>query len=109
VGANAGELRALASMLRESRPLYAAGIAAATELVSDGTGPMYRADPAALAHALELARAAMGGSEPPPPGTGPIVFPPSPRPAAPRPSSTAFGRSSRLTRGGWVHGRREGA
>jgi hypothetical protein len=56
---NEQELLALASLLRSKRPLYAAGVAAARALASDGTGPMYGPRGAHLALALRDVREAM--------------------------------------------------
>jgi hypothetical protein len=61
VCANASALGALAALLDGPAPLYARGVAALDELLSDGTGPVYHGDAQALAHALGESRAAMTG------------------------------------------------
>jgi hypothetical protein len=61
--ANAQPLRELATRLRADRPLYARGIAIVDELVSDGTGPIYRGGAAALAQRLSVVFAATSGAE----------------------------------------------
>jgi hypothetical protein len=58
---NAEELRALASVLRGNRPLYARGIAMLDQLLSDGSGPAYVGDRDALACRLRDVRAALAG------------------------------------------------
>ena len=63
VCANASALGELASLLVSAAPLYARGVAALEQLVSDGTGAAYRGDPEALARGLEECRAAMTGAD----------------------------------------------
>lgn len=58
--ANSSLLRDLAAMLRGSGPLYVSGIAMLCTLLTDGTGPVYRAsDGRALERELLRARAAL--------------------------------------------------
>jgi hypothetical protein len=64
VSANASELSELAELLRGPSLLYARGVALATQLVSDGTGPLYAGDGNALKHQLQQARSALAGSKP---------------------------------------------
>ena len=52
VRAHARTFAELAVRLRAPEPLYAGGIAAISELLSDGTSPLYRNDAAALGQAL---------------------------------------------------------
>lgn len=63
VCANASALGELASLLAGTSPLYARGVAALEQLVSDGTGAAYRGDAEALARRLEECRAAMTGAD----------------------------------------------
>jgi hypothetical protein len=63
VCANASALGELASLLASSSPLYARGVAALEQLLSDGTGAAYRGDGEALASRLEECRAAMTGAD----------------------------------------------
>jgi len=62
VCANASALGALAGLLVSPTPLYARGVAALEELLSDGIGPVYRGDAQALAHRLEECRALLTGA-----------------------------------------------
>jgi hypothetical protein len=58
--ANSALLRELATMLRDTCPLYADGVAMVHSLLTDGTGPVYSAgDGRALEGALLRARAAL--------------------------------------------------
>jgi hypothetical protein len=59
--ANSSTLGELASLLVSASPVYARGVAALEQLLSDGTGAAYRADGEALACRLEECRAAMTG------------------------------------------------
>ena len=59
--AEADQLRALAELLRSQSPLYAQGLAMLGELLTDGTGPVYRGEPEALGWRLEEARCALAG------------------------------------------------
>ncbi|HSZ05059.1 MAG TPA: hypothetical protein VK778_07650 [Solirubrobacteraceae bacterium] len=61
VCANASALGELAGLLASPTPLYAPGVAALEELLSDGLGPVYRGDGEALACRLGACRAAMTG------------------------------------------------
>jgi hypothetical protein len=61
VRANAAQLRALAYLLRSSRPLYARGTAIVNQLLTDGCGPLYTASPEGLAWALYEALESMLG------------------------------------------------
>jgi hypothetical protein len=61
VVANASALRELVAVLRGPAPLYARGIAMVNRLLTDGTGPAYVGDRAALARRLLEARAAIDG------------------------------------------------
>ncbi len=61
VCANAEELRALAQLLRSSRPLYARGVAIVNQLITDGCGPLYTAGAEGLAWALYEALGALLG------------------------------------------------
>jgi hypothetical protein len=61
VRANAAELRALAQLLRSSRPLYARGVAVVNQLLTDGCGPLYTARAEGLAWALYEAHGALLG------------------------------------------------
>src|SRR5579862_9594123 len=63
VNAHAGALIELAARLRGPEPLYAPGIARVRELMTDGTGPLYRDDAAALGRALAELTAAIGGAD----------------------------------------------
>jgi hypothetical protein len=63
VVANASALRELAAVLRGTDPLYARGIAMASRLLTDGTGPAYVGDREALARGLREAREAMYGHD----------------------------------------------
>jgi hypothetical protein len=65
ISANRSELHRLAVALRGGGPLYAAGVARLNRLLSDGTGPAFAGDAAALAGALGEARAALAGAERP--------------------------------------------
>jgi hypothetical protein len=58
---HAGELRELVALLRGQSPLYARGLAMLGELLTDGTGPVYRGQPEALGRRLEEARYALAG------------------------------------------------
>ncbi len=51
----------LAELLRGQSPLYAGGLAMLGELLTDGTGPLYRGRPEALGQRLEQARSALAG------------------------------------------------
>jgi hypothetical protein len=62
--ANAGQVRGIVAQLRGSAPLYAPGVAAVEELLSDTTGPAYRGDGETLAQRLAEARTAMEGRAP---------------------------------------------
>lgn len=57
--ANASDLDALAMLLTSETPLYARGLALLNALLTDGTGPAYRGDAAALSRALSDARSAL--------------------------------------------------
>jgi hypothetical protein len=58
--ANSKQLRELAAMLRDTRPLYVSGIAMLCALLTDGTGPVYNgSDGRALESELLRARAAL--------------------------------------------------
>ncbi len=46
--ANAGTIQVISTLLRESTPVYAPGIAMLSELLRDGTGPLYLGDDSAL-------------------------------------------------------------
>lgn len=59
--AEADQLRALAELLRGQSPLYAQGLAMLGDLLTDGTGPVYRGEPEALGWRLEEARCALAG------------------------------------------------
>lgn len=59
VCANASALGELAALLASATPLYAPGVAALEELLSDGIGPVYHGDGEALACRLGECRAAM--------------------------------------------------
>ncbi len=59
--AQADQLRRLAALLRGQSPLYARGLAMLGELLTDGTGPVYRGEPDALGWRLEEARWALAG------------------------------------------------
>jgi hypothetical protein len=59
--ANSSELHGLASLLRSERPVYAHGVAALNDLLSDGTGPVYRDEDAELGPRLRRVRAALEG------------------------------------------------
>ncbi len=56
---NAAAVRELAVILSSERPVYAAGIATITQILTDGTGAAYRGHPDALAGRLREARAAL--------------------------------------------------
>ena len=60
---NSSELHAVAMMLTRDRPLYAAGVAHLSRLLTDGTGPAYRGSASALARALRDAREALQGCD----------------------------------------------
>ena len=61
--ASAEQLTALAGTLRGPAPLYARGVAIVSELLADGTGPLYRAGArAATGRTLEDARRALAGA-----------------------------------------------
>ncbi len=62
--ANGSELLALAQLLRGSQPLYVRGLAILYLLLSDGTGPAYEGDEAALTETLGEAHAALRGASP---------------------------------------------
>jgi hypothetical protein len=62
VAANFDGLQELAVLLRADVPLYARGLAALEELLSDGTGPLYHGDAAALSRRLLATRAALSGT-----------------------------------------------
>jgi hypothetical protein len=62
VTANFEGLQELAVLLRADVPLYVHGLAALEELLSDGTGPLYHGDAAALSRRLLAARAALSGT-----------------------------------------------
>ena len=55
------QLRGLVALLRGQSPLYARGLAMLGELLTDGTGPVYRDQAEALAWRLEEARGALAG------------------------------------------------
>lgn len=55
------QLAELAELLRGKAPLYAGGLATLGELLTDGTGPVYRGRPEALGQRLEQARSALAG------------------------------------------------
>jgi hypothetical protein len=57
--ANSSELHALASLLDSGAPVYARGVAAVNQLLSDGTGPAYQGDATRLARAVGDARSAL--------------------------------------------------
>ena len=59
--AQADQLRELAAQLRGRSPLYAQGLAILGQLLTDGTGPVYRGEPEALGSRLEEARCALAG------------------------------------------------
>jgi hypothetical protein len=61
VCANASALGGLASLLVSTSPLYARGVAMLEQLLTDGTGAVYRGDTELLAHTLEQCRAAITG------------------------------------------------
>lgn len=61
--AHSSELHALASLLRSERPVYARGVAALNELLSDGTGPVYRDARDELGRHLGRVRAAIEGRD----------------------------------------------
>jgi hypothetical protein len=61
--ANSSELHALASLLRSERPVYARGVAVLNELLSDGTGPVYRDADGQLASRLRQVRDAIEGGD----------------------------------------------
>jgi hypothetical protein len=59
--AKASALGGLASLLVSTSPLYARGVAMLEQLLTDGTGAVYRGDTELLAHTLEQCRAAITG------------------------------------------------
>ncbi len=59
--AHSSELHELASLLRSEQPVYAHGVAALNELLSDGGGPVYRDRRDELASRLRFVRAAIEG------------------------------------------------
>lgn len=59
VEANSADLLGLARLLESGTPLYARGLAAVSELLSDGTGPAYSGNASALARAVSDAREAL--------------------------------------------------
>ena len=61
VARHADQLRALAALLRGRTPLYARGIAMVTELLTDGTGPVYAGEPEALTRLLRETQHALAG------------------------------------------------
>jgi hypothetical protein len=64
--ANTDAVLALSALLRETTPIYARGTAILSELMRDGTGPLYVGDSSTLATRLQAALAAMrrGQAEP---------------------------------------------
>jgi len=58
--ANADGIVALARLLDSDIPVYARGLALVRITLTDGTGPAYNGEPAALARRLTEARAALG-------------------------------------------------
>jgi hypothetical protein len=56
---NAGEIRAIARLLRARTPVYASGIAVVWEMLGDGTSPAYRGGGYELAQRLAAARTAL--------------------------------------------------
>lgn len=60
--ANERELRELATLLRGELPLYARGLAALDQMLSDGCGPVYVGDGDALARRLDELRTALRGA-----------------------------------------------
>jgi hypothetical protein len=58
---NASAICELASLLRGSTPVYAAGVAIVNRLLTDGTGAAYVGDSAQLARELARARTALAG------------------------------------------------
>jgi hypothetical protein len=62
VAANEQRLRELGALLRADTPVYARGVAEIGQLLSDGTGPLFRGDALAVERRLERARAAMLGA-----------------------------------------------
>ncbi len=61
---NEQQVRELASLLREEAPLHVAGVARVAQLLTDGLGPAYGADPALLAASLRDARTALAAGTP---------------------------------------------
>jgi hypothetical protein len=61
--ANASALHELAILLRGNAPLYVRGIVMVNRLLTDGIGPAYTGDAAALARRLQSARAALQGHD----------------------------------------------
>jgi hypothetical protein len=59
--AHAGQVRGVIAQLRGGAPLYAPGVAAVGELLSDTAGPAYHGDSGTLAQRLAEARSAMDG------------------------------------------------
>jgi len=55
------ELEALAGTLRSHQPVYAGGVALLNQLLTDGTGPVFRGDQLGLARQLQHARLALAG------------------------------------------------
>ena len=62
--ASAGTIRAISTLLRQPTPVYARGIAMLSELLRDGTGPLYLGDDPALAAFLDDALNVMRTGEP---------------------------------------------
>jgi hypothetical protein len=64
--ANTDAMLTLSALLRETAPIYVRGTAILSELLRDGTGPLYRGDSSALATRLHAALAAVRRGQPEP-------------------------------------------
>jgi hypothetical protein len=70
VSANTDAMLALSALLRGTTPIYARGIAILSELMRDGTGPLYLGDSSTLATRLDAALATMRSGRPKPETAG---------------------------------------
>jgi len=59
VTANSAAISDLAELLKGRSPLYVRGLAALSQLLRDGTGPVYTGDAASLSASLSTARSAL--------------------------------------------------
>jgi hypothetical protein len=100
--ANLPAISGLADLLRAPSPLYAQGVALVSELIADGTGPVFTGDAGDLARRLREARSALLGHR-----AADAARTPGPGPDRPRELVQLAGPSYKLPDGSWIYRRRD--